>query len=324
MSFSNFLEALQGNYVEQSVVADDTNTVRGLLAYCKKWATGQVASLELGRPCRDMAARLRAEAAANEADLRATPNLAAVMRAPIEQMTESYLAIAEVLEEVPVLAAEDMRAEYLEALEIFDEERRAIVDANASLELQVSGKVAICPCCGASGGSVCTSCHLVLLYPDPRAASRMAAPGRRATLSGVYGDVFKAYVAVSEGKAGLEALETALVPLEAHLRELLQAQRHFTAGEIETAEAAGALAAGDFANMLNVIRPEIEAAQRGIARLRAVSETRQMADLHRGWDEIFDAAQVIDGGLRRVRQAHGAEVVETAPESMDTIELSAA
>lgn len=325
MSFSNFLETLQGNYIEQKVVADDTGTVRGLLSFCKKWPTGQVQAGELDRPCRDMANRLRAEAAANQNDLRANRNLSAVMREPIEQMTESYLAIAEVLDEVPVLAADGALEDFLESLEIYDEERRAIIDANASLEMQLSGKVAICPCCGASGSeSVCPKCRLLLLYPDPRAASHMAAPGRRATLSGVYGDVFQAYLAVSEGKAGLQRLEAALLPLESHLRDLLVAQRQLSQADLRELGEGSALPLGDFARLLSVIQPEIEAAHRGIARLRGVAETRQMADLHRGWDEIFDAAQAIDGGLRQVRQRHGAEPAESAPETLDTVQLSAA
>jgi hypothetical protein len=322
MSLSTLLEALQGNYGEEGAVRDDTDTVRGLLSFCKRWPSGGIRSRELEKPCALMASRLRAEAFANHRDLDTNPNLAPVVSGPMQRMSEAYLSLAELLEEMPSLADQEQREDYLESLESFEEERQAILDAKASLEVHISGQVALCPCCGGSGqGPVCTSCDLLRLYPDPQAAARKARSSQRANLSGVYGDVYKAQLAVSEGKAGLERLEDTLPPLEDHLRELALAHSQVRKSDLSEAEEA----VKDFATVLDLVRPEIDRATAGIARLRLVTETRRMADLYRGWDDIFDAARVIDGGLRQLRAAYGASKApnETIG-SLDLVDLSAA
>jgi hypothetical protein len=308
----SLLAALQGNYGSGEPVVDDVNTVRGLLNFCRKWSEGLVHPEELNNPCLAMAGRLRAGADQMEVDLRGNPDMGADMRAPITRTMEAYRAIADVLDEFPEFAKDDNVDDFLDNLEVFEEERQAVLDAQEQIQFQLSGQVLLCPRCGGSGESAnCEACGLARLYPDPQA---MRARHEQARLPGLYGKVFRAYQRVIAGERSLHVVIDALAPLEEHLETLVSARKQLlkrlASKKLKGQRFADARAAE---MLLAGAESDVVVALKGVERMKGAEQTLRMSDLSRGWEDIFHAAQVIEVTADRIRRRLGHEEEPEAP-----------
>ncbi len=319
MATESLLAALAGNYGLSEILEDDVNTVRGLLSFCKKWTEGRIYTDEVHDPCLAMASRLRAGAEEMEADLNRTPDMSADMRNPITRTMEAYRAIADVLDELPEFAKDDNLDDFLDNLEVFEEERQAVLDAQEQIQFQLSGKALLCPRCGSSEeGPICEPCDLQRLYPDPKANR-----GRyeQARLSGLYARVYKAFARVMAGDRTLDYLWSRLDPLEDHLDTLLSTRKSLAKRAANQRVAVSRrFDARAAERMLADSEKDVQLALTGVARMRSAQETLRMSDLSRGWEDIFFAAQVIEMTAARIRRRLGGEEEEAPsnPLSYDT------
>jgi hypothetical protein len=302
MATESLLAALKENYGLADQVVDDVNTVRGLLSFCKKWPRGgPVSAAELNNPCLLMAAQLREAAGKVERDLKENPEMAQEMRAPVQRTMEAYTSIAEVLEELPELARDQKESEFQENLELWEEERQAVLDAQQQIESFLSGSIAICPCCGSSGEpGECGPCQLLRLYPDPQAQRNASAQSH---VQGLYHQVFQAYTRVLSGQRPLSDLWEALYLLEQHLDLLLQTRLQ-TSEQLDSGVLSGQpLEEAQLTEaVLGEAEPHIEQAIRGIEQMRVAEETLRVHDLSRGWEDIYHAAQAIEAATSRIRR----------------------
>ncbi len=306
MDSNPLLAALQNNYGDGSPPPDDLTTVRGLLSFCKKWLDGETPTSALNNPCIEMGSRLRAGATATELDLTNSPSLQPEMRAPVERTAVAYRNIAGILEELPQIAAEGDEEAYAEAIADFEEERQAVLDAQTTITSQLDGTVRRCPRCGiaAEMAEICPavpSCEVIPLYPDPKLLNNTNQ--RTANLSPAHAAVYRAYVAVMDGKESLPHVISNLPALETHLKDLLK-----NAEQMKGAEAADEAQKDEFEDgkaVAHRLEKEIQASLDGITRIRAVQENFSMSELTRGWDQIFDAGQTIQGALQKFAKAHG-------------------
>lgn len=310
MATDSLLAALHGNYGLGEPMADDVNTVRGLLSFCRKWTEGLVHPGELEEPCFAMAGRLRAGADEMEADLKKNPDMGAEMREPVTRTMEAYRAISEVLEEFADFAKEGELDDFLDNLEVFEEERQAVLESQELIRHQLSGKALLCPRCGEAGEGECPTCLLTRLYPDPQA---LRSRHEQARLSGLYGKVFRAYQRVTAGECSLHVLWEALDPLEDHLETLITTRkqlrkrlsgRKLSGHRLRDASIAERLLAQGENN--------VEAALKGIERMRSAEESLRMSDLSRGWEDIFFAAQEIEMTAARIRRHFGDDESEVS------------
>lgn len=321
MATESLLAALAGNYGMAEILEDDLNTVRGLLSFCKKWTEGRVYTDELNDPCLAMASRLRAGADEMEADIQKTPDMAREMKEPIERTIEAYRAIADVLEELPELAEDDNVRDFVDDLEVFEEERQAVLDAQEQIQFQLSGKVLMCPRCGSTGDeAICQPCDLQRLYPDPKANR-----GRyeQAHLSGLYARVYRAFARVMAGNKTLDYLWPRLEPLDDHLETLIDTRKRLAKRAANTGVAISRrFDARAAERMLLDSEKSVELALQGLARMRGARESLRMSDLSRGWEDIFFAAQVIEITAARIRHRLGGgeeeEAATTQPCSTST------
>ena len=274
MDENPLLAALRESYGAPPEEAD-TSTVRGLLAFCRGWLRGDTSVEQLNNPCLAMAGRLRQAADATYRDLDDNPELSEQAREPILLMGECFQAIANLLEQLLVLANEARRDEYEELLEEFEEERLAVLDASEEIQWQQSGRELRCPRCGADGEQLrCDECGLALMYPD---RSQIQNSSRKsANLSPIHLAVYAAYIAVLEGQQSLEILARALPPLVTHLESMHR---------ICQKEASGAGAA-----WAAVLARETEVGLSGARRMASAVETRRTSDLNRGWEDIFESS----------------------------------
>lgn len=295
MAADSLLAALVNNYGSSDLSVDNTSTVRGLLGYCKKWPEGAISAEELNNPCLEMAMRLREGAAQMEGSLQRNAAMTQETSSPIARTAQAYLAIAEVLEELPELARDDKSEEYVEDLELFEEERQAVLEAQEQIEVHLSGKVPLCPRCGSPGEeTVCPSCLLTRLYPDPKA---LQTDEESAQLAGCYGNVYSAYRQAVFGERSLEDLWTALGELESHFEDLRSARQQL----IERLE-------GESVNeetrvleaLLSAAESDITTGLSGVARMKSSEQTRRVYDLIRGWDDIYHASQAIEITASRI------------------------
>lgn len=304
MATDSLLAALQGNYGMGEPLPDDVNTVRGLLNFCRKWAEGLARPSELHDPCMAMAGRLRAGAAEMETDLRNNPTMGPEMRNPVTRTMEAYRAIADVLEEFPEFARDDNIDDFLDNLEVFEEERQAVLDAQEQIQFQLSGQNLICPRCGATGEEpACPSCGLTRLYPDPNA---MRARHEQARLPGLYGKVFKAYQRVISGQRSLHVLLEALGPLEEHLETLVHTRKQMLK-RLNSRKLSGKRLAEtrEAEMMLAGAESDVLVAIKGVERMKGAEQTLKMSDLSRGWEDVFHAAQAIEMTAARIRRRFG-------------------
>jgi multidrug efflux pump subunit AcrA (membrane-fusion protein) len=316
MDSNPLLAALQNNYGDGSPPPPDPNTVKGLLAFCKLWLEGDVEAGDLNNPCMSMAGRLKGGAKDTEDDLNQNPDLVDSARAPIERTAEAYWTIAEVLDRLPTLAAENDMAAFKEAISLFEEERQAVLDCNAEIERSLSGEVRLCPRCGDQGDDdVCESCDLVRLYPDPRATEYDRS--KTAILAPIYGTVNEAYDSVMSGTASLHTVIAAVADLEQQLLELQKGYEQAAALDPEEGEDSSEFAEGK--ELANRLLDELERSFDGIDRIRDVKQNFQMSDLSRGWDTIFDAAVDIQRLTQRFAKAHGYE--ESVIAESDSIDI---
>lgn len=309
MATDSLLAALQGNYGGGEPAVDDINTVRGLLAFCKRWLGGQVHPDELNNPCLAMAGRLKAGAKEMENDLAGNPTMAREMRDPITRTMEAYRAIAEVLEELPELARDGNFADFEDDLDLFEEERQAVLDAQEQIQYQLSGKTPLCPRCGSSGEEGdCPKCALTRLYPDPQA---MKARHQQARLPGIYGKVFRSYQRVISGERSLHVLWDALAPLEDHLETLVhtrkQLGKRISSKKLSGQRFADARAAE---MILTAGEGDVTVALRGVERMRSAEQSLRMSDLSRGWEDVFHAGQALEVTATRFRRRFGGEEEE--------------
>lgn len=306
MATDSLLAALQGNYGLSEIVIDDVGTVRGLLDFCKKWLKGKAHADELLQPCSSMASRLRLGADEMKRDLDRNQDMALEMRQPIERTVEAYLTIAELLDELPAMAEDENLVDFKDNLEAFEEERLAVLDAQEEIQFQLSGKTLLCPKCGLAGEeSSCPRCGLVRLYPDPESYK---ARFQQATLSGIYGKVFRMYQRVAGGERPLVRMAAALDPLEEHL-EALQDTRKRLLHRIATGELSksrrGRLRAVE--RLLGVAAVDIGRALAGVERMRSAEVSLKLSDLSRGWEDIFHAAKAIEVVVVQIRRELGVE-----------------
>lgn len=306
MASDSLLSALQSNYGTGNQVSDDVNTVRGLLAYCKKWTQGLVRAHRLNNPCMEMVTRLREAAVKMESDLAESPDMAETMRAPITRMMEAYRAISDALEELPEFAMENNMSDFKDNLEAFEEEREAVLAAQEQLNAQISGGLALCPKCGSSGEeTVCPTCQLTRLYPDP---SALDGGSEAEQVQGIYGKVYRAYRRVLSGERSLSVLWNALELLHEHLDELIDTRK-----ELSRKLEAGILSGTRLAeaqlveSVLKETEPDVLLAMHGAERMREAEETRRGLDLSRGWEDIYQAAQAIELRSLRIRRQYADE-----------------
>lgn len=300
MATDSLLAALVGNYGCSDTVVDDLSTVRGLLSYCKKWPEGLVAAPELNNPCLEMALRLREGASEMERSLSQNPEMTLESSSPIARTAKAYVAIAEVLEELPELATEGNTEDFLDNLELFEEERQAVLEAQEQIEVHLSGKVPLCPRCGSAGDeALCPTCLLSRLYPDPKA---LLGDEGAAQLEGVYGEVHQAYRRSILGEDSLDVLWTALEDLEEHLEELLSTRKQLVRrleGELSgPAQAETELLEA----LLAAVETDIKMGLSGVERMREAKRTLRVYDLSRGWDDIYYASQAIEVTASRIRR----------------------
>lgn len=284
MEDNPLLAALRESYGAPPEEAD-TNTVRGLLKFCRGWSQGEISAEALNDPCWAMAGRLRQAAEATFRDLEQNPDLGDEAREPLLVMGEAFEAIASLLERLITLAAENRIEEYLGALEEFEEERLAVLDANEEIQWQMSGRELRCPKCGAEGSqSRCEVCGLTLLYPD---SSQLQDYSRKsASLSPLHQRVFAAYLGVREGRESLETLLATLPALIKHLESMLRVCKK----ELQGGGAAWASALGR----------EIEVGLRGAHRMASVADTLRTSDLNRGWEDLFESSVATSRELSRL------------------------
>lgn len=299
------LAALQENYGGGQEVEDDLTTVRGLLAFCKRWPNCEIEAEALHDPCFRMAAQLKAAATATEAKLKANPKMVQEMSTPIRRTADAFISIASILEELPAIADEELADEFLDVLDEFEEHRQTVLDCQAAIQHQVGGSVALCQACGSQGEErVCSDCGVTRLYPDPKAQQREGV--QRVNLSANYLRVYNAYRAVMEGKRDLSQLTASLGPLESHLRSLSQlGQSLRNSPEVRDAVQQQGSAEAETEQLLRKLKPELARALAGIARMRECEQNRQASEIHRSWDDIFDSAVVIEGALRGLGRKHG-------------------
>ena len=301
MAADSFLSALVGNYASADPAADNLGTVRGLLSYCRKWPRGEVGAEALNNPCFEMATRLREGASRMEASLRDNPAMTAETSWPISRTAQAYLAIAEVLEELPELAREGRGEEFTDNLDLFEQERQAVLQAQEQIEVQLSGKVPLCPRCGSGGEeSLCFDCQLTRLYPDPKA---LAEDDEASEVAGVYGEVYQAYRSAILGEAPLDPLWTGLDQLEAHLEDLtLHLKELFEDLQGEAVQQESPTESATLEALLAAVESEILAAHTGLERMREAENSLRVYDLQRGWEEIYHASRAIEVTASRVRR----------------------
>ncbi len=305
MAADSLLAALINNYGNSDHQVDNTSTVRGLLSYCKKWPEGAVAAKDLNNPCLEMATRLREGASQMEESLRRNPGMRLESSSPIARTSQAYLAIAEVLEELPELARDEKLEEYVEDLELFEQERQAVLEAQEQIEVHLSGKVPLCPSCGSPGEEPsCSSCSLVRLYPDPKA---LPVDEEAAQLSGCYGNVYSAYRRVLLGESSLDELWNTLSELETHLQELLSARQHLLERLEKEASLQNSSETGVLEAVLTTVSSDIAMGLAGIERMRSGQQTQRVYDLSRGWDDIYHASQAIEVAASRILRTLGDE-----------------
>lgn len=314
MASEALLAALEGNYGEGLSLPDDVGTVRGLLAFCRKWTDGRVHPEELEAPCLSMVSRLRLGAKEMEADLNRHPEMVPEMRDPISRTIGAYGLIADILEELPELAKDAEIGDFRESLELFEQERLAVLDAQDELQFQLSGKMKLCPRCGLKGDEeACPRCGLARLYPDP-ASQRLRF--EKAILPGVYGKVFRAYQLVVSGERSVGRLEVSLAPLEEHLEMLLSArkkmERRRADGDVPPSRRKQERA---LLGILIAADTDIRLALAGIDRMREATVSWKMSDLARGWEDIFHAAKALSEVALQVGRVLGVEPGAADPDS---------
>lgn len=313
MDSNPLLAALQSNYGDGSPPPPDTSTVRGLLTFCKLWLDGEVETAELNNPCMAMSGRLKGAAKDTEQDLRQNPDLIAEMRAPIKRSAEAYQKIAELLDRLPQVASDNDTQEYKSLIEVFEQERQAVLDATAKIERLQSGDVRLCPRCGQAGEGTCEKCGLVRLYPDPRATEYSGT--KTAMLEPAYAQLYQAYVDVMSGVRSLPVVIQATNPLEDVLVEL---QKGFEQ-VLENVKDDDDPTSGETRETANRLLDEIENVFEGIDRIRGAHESYQMSDLSRGWDAVFDSA--VD--IQRVSQRYAKTVgLDDEDEQSDMIDIA--
>lgn len=317
MDSNPLLSALQSNYGDGSPPPPDTSTVRGLLTFCKMWLDRETETRHLNNPCMEMAGRLKAGAMATEKDLRQNPNLVESARAPIERSAEAYWTIAEILDKLPQLAAEEDVEAYEDAIDLFEHERQVVLDCTAEIEKSLSGEIRLCPRCGDQGeDDICDSCQLVRLYPDPKATEYDRS--KTAILSPIYGEVNEAYDAVMSGVQSLPSLYPVLNKLEDELVELQDGYQQAMDAEISDEDDPQHFK--DSKELAKRLLGELDRTFDGIDRMRSVEENFKMANLSRGWDTIFDAA--VDIKRATMRYAKNQGLLDGFQDDSDSIQLS--
>ncbi len=288
MSDNPLLAALQASY--GVTVEEDPTTVRGLLRYCRQWLRDEVSAQDLHNPCWEMAGRLRAAAQATFDDLDKNPELCEESREPVIVTGEGYEAIADILEELPKLAAENRREDFEEALEEYEAERVAVLEATEEIHAQMSGRERRCYRCASTGEQVrCESCGLIMLFPDPKQLRDYSY--KSAALSPLHQAVYRAYIAVLEGRESLESLLGALPALSKHLKDITR----FC--DIQAAS-------GELARSISSLRQNVQMAKGGVARIEGVASTYQASDLNRGWEDIFESSIAIRDDLVHLGSQH--------------------
>ncbi len=321
METNPLLQALTANYGDGNPPPDDVSTVRGLLSFAKKWLSGDVGADQLHNPCLELAGRLKGGAQATERDLKANPHLDPGTKGPVQRMAVAYRRIAQILEELPQLAVDGDVEEYRDAIEEFEYERQAVLNAQDQVASTMDGTVLRCPRCQieADGYDLCPaepSCEMVTLYPDPKMLTNQ--PQRSADLTPIHASVYRSYLAVMKGDESLPHLIAALTPLEAHLDELSQTAQSLADLEAGEEEERDELEEGRA--MALKLQRELESSHQGVLRIKEVMRTRQMRDLTRGWEELFDSGQTIRSLLRSFAKQRGYLEPE-ALESHDLIEF---
>lgn len=305
--------ALQETYAsEGDLPLENTSTVKGLMAYARRWLTGAVPADDLRPALHTMRARIQQAAVDTKADLDKAGTLDPALRDPVERSYEGYLAIGDALDEM--LEALDANAAPLfkQSLSMLEDVSEEMSAAQREIKLWMFGTDPRCPKCGISDESQrCKGCDLDFLIPDVDAA--MDQSQRTGFLRQEYLDVFKAYVGVISGECRLPRLWAALNPLE----ELL-GQFHALAGQIMSVEGG--------ADVGRALEACLEDSLDGIDRMRMAAESRQMIDLNQGWNQIFDSAlhlqHIVPELARTAGQEDTAHSVQAQMGSTDSISIS--
>lgn len=306
MASDSLLSALQSNYGAGGG-GDDVTSVRGLLNFCRDWIKGRVHPEELNNPCIEMAYKLRQAAADYAADLSSNPSITPAMREPIERSIEGYNAIADLLEELPELARDGNLRDFQDDLDVYEEERLAVLNAQDEMQNLLCSNAPICPKCGGTGeGIVCEPCQRIRLYLNPDALSLNPEPVR-----GVYGDVYRMYRRVITGSRSLGELWGTLFELEEHL-ELLQYNRKQAQRKLE--EGGLPISRQDelstLKRLLEDADGDVQLALAGIERMRLAEESLKASDLRRGWEDILQASLSLERMASRFIRDLGTEEEE--------------
>ena len=275
------IAALQKNYREDGPIPPDPSTVRGLLDYCCLWLDNEVTPEELNNPCFEMAGRLQSAGEEAVKDLEANEQLNPTLTGHLERTAEAYYVISDLLECLPELAENEQFEKFEEALDLFDAEREAVLNAQAAVEELLSEENRLCPGCGTIGiDEACPSCGLVHLYPDSSGEALLcdgeeALPAELSLCrDGVFG--------VLNGQICCLHLAEVLAETREYLGVLSQALERLVKNEYQSARRAE-----------DRLGLHLQTANSGIDRMESVQENFRIRELKRGWNDLYGSIRSI-------------------------------
>lgn len=146
----------------------------------------------------------------------------------------------------------------------------------------LGGQVRYCPRCGKKTQDICEACQLEALDPAPPPK-----PTETVELGPYHSLIYEVYVKVLSGEITLSNLTPPLNAFESLLKEI-QAEV-----VVASQERAGQAAR----EMPEVVKSSLGAVQ----TMRRGVTTRSVADLHAGWRQLFDDAQMLESFLPRLQ-----------------------
>ena len=275
------LSGFSGNFGGEIRTALDLTTLSGFVDFAR--ASTQAVSLLV--PAAELARRCQEAARETEADLQETmdPAFARVF----EELRDCFAESAAVLSQLRK-RLKDGRS-VAKQLDRLDDLHQDISQLSRCLAGWTSGQEPHCARCGSRGQEViCGSCDLQRLRPDPCPDPNV----RSAHLPPLFVVVYETYRNIVNGDACLRQLESVLGPLE---KDLLQMQWLSRISPIS-------------------LHQEAEECLQGLDRMRNACQSRQMADLNKGWTQVFHGAaalgEKLPSLLRAMGQAEQANAVE--------------
>lgn len=166
-----------------------------------------------------------------------------------------------------------------------------------------------CPRCGLSEDNpewICPDCDLEYLYPDLEPNSQ--ASRTFLTLGQEYLAVYRTYLSVASGDAPLADLADPLQRLTGYLAQHRDIQKLSNDSALRP--------------LLERIGSLCQASLEGVERMKLAFSGRQMADLNRGWLEIFKAAGELQKCIPNLQDHLGLRPETTHQTGSDSVEFS--